>query len=54
MKKNKHNKWFIIMFILIIMASILLRINSNITKIIGLIIFPFVILSGIIIIHIEK
>lgn len=53
MKKNL-NKWLIIMFILIVLDEILIRVNNNICNIIGIILLPFVIVVGFILIHNEK
>lgn len=52
--KNKSNIVGFIMFIFMIVSAILLRINNNVTKIIGILIFPIVVILGIILLKIDK
>ena len=52
--KNKSNIVGFIMFIFMIVSAILLRINNNVTKIIGILIFPIVVILGIILLNIDK
>lgn len=52
--KSKSNIIIIIMFVLLIVSAITLRINNNIINLIGLILFPIVIVLGIILLNIDK
>lgn len=52
--KNKSNIVGFIMFIFMIVSAILLRINNNITKLIGLVLFPIVVILGIILLKEDK
>lgn len=56
MKKinKKLKKYFLIMFILLIISAIFLRIDNYILKTLGIILFPFVIALGLIIITKDK
>ena len=51
---KKLNKYIIIMFILIIIAEILIRINNNICNIIGIVLLPIIIIVGFILIYSDK
>ena len=53
MKKNL-NKWLIIMFILIILAQVLIRVNNQICNIIGVILLPIILIVGFILIYTDK
>lgn len=52
--KKKSNIIGILMFILMIISAVLLRVENNITKIIGLVLFPIIIILGIILLKIDK
>lgn len=54
-KVNKNLKiYFLVMFVLLIIAAIFLRMDHYIFKIIGIILFPFIIALGFIIITMDK
>ena len=52
--KKKLNKWMIIMFLLIISVEILVRIDNRICNIIGICLFPLVIISGFMLLKKDK
>ena len=51
---KKVNKYIIFMFILIVVAEILIRINNNICNIIGIVLLPIIIIVGFILINSDK
>ena len=52
--KKKLNKWMIIMFLLIISVEILVRVDNKICNIIGMCLFPLVIITGIMLLKSDK
>lgn len=54
-RKNKKLKlYFLIMLILLLISAITLRIDHYISKTIGIVIFPFVLVMGFVIITTDK
>lgn len=52
--KENINKYIIFMFILIIIAEILLRVNNKLLNIYGLIFFPIIVIAGIVLLIKDK
>ena len=52
--KKRLTKWLITMFILIIIAEILIRINNSICNLLGIILLPIIIIIGFIIVYKDK
>ncbi len=52
--KKRVNKYLVIMFILIVIAEVLVRINNDICNLFGIVLLPIIIIFGFMLIYKDK